>query len=316
MLNLLGFNDSLKNNFYRYPALIPPMPWKDSISPLPPTAFTGQLYENSITLHWDKPTGIFNEADKPRQYVIYRSLEPEVNIEMAENIVAIITDTFSFTDTTVLSGPSYQYVVTSLDRLYNESKPTPVLSIGKMGLPVTINSFTVIALNDKEFGINWSVNNDSLISEFEVQRSEDGSDFKSIKVVSLSDSLGAKKYSVTDKAGTYNVPIFYRLLLKDSSGKETYSKTLTQTIKRDIEIVRLNTRIPKGNDIRIGVLLSGNIEYAIFDEERKKIKWGKIRSLPVLTQVILPETKDLPAGNYILNISFNNLTQNIPLHIP
>lgn len=31
-----GWNDSLKNNYYKYPALIPPMPWIDSISPSKP----------------------------------------------------------------------------------------------------------------------------------------------------------------------------------------------------------------------------------------------------------------------------------------
>ena len=31
-----GWNDSLKNNYYKYPALVPPMPWIDSTPPLPP----------------------------------------------------------------------------------------------------------------------------------------------------------------------------------------------------------------------------------------------------------------------------------------
>ncbi len=31
-----GWNDSLRNNYYKYPALIPPMPWIDSTPPLPP----------------------------------------------------------------------------------------------------------------------------------------------------------------------------------------------------------------------------------------------------------------------------------------
>lgn len=31
-----GWNDSLQNNYYRYPALIPPMPWIDSIAPTAP----------------------------------------------------------------------------------------------------------------------------------------------------------------------------------------------------------------------------------------------------------------------------------------
>jgi uncharacterized lipoprotein YddW (UPF0748 family) len=32
-----GWNDSLQNNYYKYPAIIPPMPWIDSVKPTPPT---------------------------------------------------------------------------------------------------------------------------------------------------------------------------------------------------------------------------------------------------------------------------------------
>ncbi|MGI8637143.1 MAG: glycoside hydrolase family 10 protein [Segetibacter sp.] len=31
-----GWNDSLRNNYYKYPALVPPMPWIDSIRPIAP----------------------------------------------------------------------------------------------------------------------------------------------------------------------------------------------------------------------------------------------------------------------------------------
>ena len=31
-----GWNDSLKNNYYKYPAIVPPMKWIDSIPPIAP----------------------------------------------------------------------------------------------------------------------------------------------------------------------------------------------------------------------------------------------------------------------------------------
>jgi hypothetical protein len=35
--NPLGWNDSLRNNYYYYPALVPPMPWIDDAIPVQPT---------------------------------------------------------------------------------------------------------------------------------------------------------------------------------------------------------------------------------------------------------------------------------------
>jgi hypothetical protein len=32
-----GWNDSLQNNHYKYPALVPPMPWLDDVAPDAPT---------------------------------------------------------------------------------------------------------------------------------------------------------------------------------------------------------------------------------------------------------------------------------------
>jgi hypothetical protein len=32
-----GWNDSLQNNYYKYPALVPPMPWLDDIAPDAPS---------------------------------------------------------------------------------------------------------------------------------------------------------------------------------------------------------------------------------------------------------------------------------------
>ena len=50
-----GWNDSLKTNFYKYPALVPPMAWIDSISPMPP---------------------LIEKLDSKRARVYYRGTEP------------------------------------------------------------------------------------------------------------------------------------------------------------------------------------------------------------------------------------------------
>jgi len=62
---------------------------------------------------------------KASQFVVYRSTSRVMDINLAENILAITnTDATAFTDTTVIPGTKYYYRVTALDRFHNESRPS------------------------------------------------------------------------------------------------------------------------------------------------------------------------------------------------
>lgn len=124
----LGFRDSLRLNFYKKPALLPAMPWRDDMAPEPPTLLAGTQYgSDSVVLHWTKPADAFNELDKAKRFVIYRSDNPVIDITRAENIVAITaTVVATFKDTSLPGAAPQYYTVTSLDRFHNESVPSNV----------------------------------------------------------------------------------------------------------------------------------------------------------------------------------------------
>lgn len=142
----LGFRDSLRLNFYRKPALLPAMLWRDSIAPATPVSLTAVKYVNdSVVLSWIKPPAT-SELDKIRQFVVYRSENPVVDITNAENIVTITnTDTIAFTDTAIAGNTTYYYTVTATDRLHNESGASNTVST----LPPDIQypGDTMLALN-------------------------------------------------------------------------------------------------------------------------------------------------------------------------
>ena len=122
--NPLGITDSLKTNFYKAPALIPPMLWKDSIAPKAPTNLmaTVNAAQTNITLQWTRPPAA-NDGETASYYVVYRFLVGEIiNLDKATAIRYISPSdiTTSFTD--VFANPSaFVYVVTAVDRLHNES---------------------------------------------------------------------------------------------------------------------------------------------------------------------------------------------------
>jgi uncharacterized lipoprotein YddW (UPF0748 family) len=128
--NPLGITDSLKNNYYKYPALPPEMLWLDSIAPNPPINFTAMVnLKNAVELKWTTPLPA-KDKEPVYGYVIYRFDDKEkVNIEDPKNILDIqYNDNTTYTDDTVEKGKTYLYVVTALDRLKNESEPSPTIA--------------------------------------------------------------------------------------------------------------------------------------------------------------------------------------------
>ncbi len=139
--NLLGFRDSLRNNFYRYPALQPIMSWKKATNPPAPSSLIAVLASNGIQVKWTKPQTSIAEIDKIRGYVIYRFKDDEkVDLTNPKAIRTMIHDGSSeYLD--IENPPSalkFTYVVTALDRLHNESNPSNEAAI------------TVISANEEE----------------------------------------------------------------------------------------------------------------------------------------------------------------------
>ena len=121
--NKLGFRDSLRLDFYRKPALQPAMPWRDATPPGAPVELSAVKYGgDSVVLEWTSTASTTSELDKARQFVIYRSEHPTIDLTNAENILVITnSDSSRYSDRTADGSTTYYYAVTALDRLHNES---------------------------------------------------------------------------------------------------------------------------------------------------------------------------------------------------
>jgi uncharacterized lipoprotein YddW (UPF0748 family) len=128
--NLAGFQDSLRRDFYRYPALQPAMIWIDNIAPQAPMQLTAFLKQpNGVQLSWMEPFKA-RDGETAYGYVIYRfKAGEELNIEDPSKIIKISFDRLatSFVDNAVQRGTTYNYVVTAIDRLKNESMPSNIM---------------------------------------------------------------------------------------------------------------------------------------------------------------------------------------------
>jgi uncharacterized lipoprotein YddW (UPF0748 family) len=128
--NPLGFTDSLRENYYRYPALPPPMLWLDSIAPNVPRNVTIKPSVNGVYLKWMEPLPA-RDKEPVYGYVIYRFDNDEtIDMNDPKHILRIQynTDLF-YEDKTALKGKNYLYVITAIDRLKNESDRSPAIAV-------------------------------------------------------------------------------------------------------------------------------------------------------------------------------------------
>jgi uncharacterized lipoprotein YddW (UPF0748 family) len=111
-----AIRDSLKNRYNKYPAFPPTMPWLDSIAPIAPSLKAIPSSQGTL-LQW-KNTGINKEQ---LTYAVYRFSNHEpIDINNSAKIISVQKGMeYLDKDANKIKRPIY--VVTALDRLWNES---------------------------------------------------------------------------------------------------------------------------------------------------------------------------------------------------
>ena len=111
--------DSLQHGFAKYPALIPAMPWLDSVAPAAPVV-KALSSAGGAALQWQEK----NPQKEPIRYVVYRFVDNEpVNLERNDKIISIQQGT-EYADNDAKKYKQITYIVTALDRMWNESRPS------------------------------------------------------------------------------------------------------------------------------------------------------------------------------------------------
>lgn len=126
--NPYGWNDSLRNNYYNYPALVPPMPWIDTARPHEPTVSQEYNYKDSTTtLRLAKGA----ETDNLIGYAVYHSDTAGLDIDSARLTGFVPYDPvaeFKVTQPKVRpAGKGSYYYFTAVSRTHIESRPVPII---------------------------------------------------------------------------------------------------------------------------------------------------------------------------------------------
>lgn len=109
--------DSLYQVYNKYPSFPPVMKWIDSVAPAAPVVKATPT-TNGNALEWEQA----NPAKEPIKYAVYRFTNGEaINIDRADRIISI-QQSLSYVDAASKNYKQCVYVVTALDRTWNESK--------------------------------------------------------------------------------------------------------------------------------------------------------------------------------------------------
>jgi uncharacterized lipoprotein YddW (UPF0748 family)/DNA-binding MarR family transcriptional regulator len=122
-----GWCDSLQNNYYSYPALIPPMPWIDSVKPHPPQFHIENNKKESLSTAWLSKG---DQGDSLRGYAIYQSDSATLGVAMPAYRWIPYDPVAEFTiprSPAESKGPQRYYFVTAVSRTNVESDPVPVV---------------------------------------------------------------------------------------------------------------------------------------------------------------------------------------------
>ena len=118
--NMGNYGTMLRQVYWKNPALQPEMPWIDKKAPKKVKGLKVVDFGKGPMLMWKEPKGK-TWKDKAERYVVYRFPQgTSVNLDDASRIVAITPETFYELPTAVKDKSTW--VVTSLDRMSNESK--------------------------------------------------------------------------------------------------------------------------------------------------------------------------------------------------
>ncbi len=118
--------DTIAKHYDKYPAIPPAMKWLDSVAPAAPVVKIITDRDGAL-LKWQEN----NPSKETIRYIVYRFVDNEpVNLERSDRIMSVQNKT-EFSDNDANHHRKCMYVVTALDRLWNESKASNVVTTEK-----------------------------------------------------------------------------------------------------------------------------------------------------------------------------------------
>ena len=191
-------------------------------------------------------------------------------------------------------------VVKSASDCYNKT-----LAVGNYWsvLPVNLISFQGNVNAKNKVSLQWKIGNNKTVDQFEVQRTYDGREFKTIGIVFGSEKIDIEDYMFYETISTFD-KVMYRLKMIDKDGDIGYSKTLVfqnkATTNNSIKI--FNNPVIDQLTFNYTVLISQIIDIKVYDMSGRLMMTNKVKGFEGNNMVSLPLTSTFKPSMYLLEV--------------
>jgi hypothetical protein len=197
-------------------------------------------------------------------------------------------------------------VVRSASDCYNKT-----LAVGNYWsvLPVNLVSFQGNINKNNKVTLQWRVENNETTDQFEVQRSNDGKEFKTIGIVFASEKNGIEDYMFYETINSVD-KVMYRLKMIDKQNDVSYSKILvfqTKLTTNNNSIKLIGNPVTDKLTFNYTAHTSQVIDVKIYDMSGRMMMSNKITSLEGNNMVSFPLASSLKASMYLIEV--NNGTE-------
>jgi ELWxxDGT repeat protein len=181
------------------------------------------------------------------------------------------------------------------------------------GQELWVSDYTILPLSLLEFNgqlknnngeLFWKTSNEINSHSFEVERSTNGRNFKSVGTINAANTSGTHRYAFTDSAiNKLGVPVvYYRLKQKDIDGHFTHSSILLlQLAKSSSNLLLYPNPVRQTLQMTISTSMSERIQVNIYDQSGRKLQHQQ-QPLLAGSNALSLDVQSLPAGTYYLEL--------------
>ena len=183
-------------------------------------------------------------------------------------------------------------------------------STGGGSLPVVLSSF-IANLKNSNAGLAWTTVSEKNFNFFEVERSFDGADYKTVSIVFANGNTNSKtNYSYNDNVKEIAKSIiYYRLKMVDIDGSFKYSDVRVIRIGEQAETMKIVTYPnPVVNDVRVTIPASWQnkeVKYEIFNTNGQLVI-AKMNANASQTEMI--NLSNMSRGMYFIKLTMGTET--------
>jgi hypothetical protein len=188
-----------------------------------------------------------------------------------------------------------------------------ISDLASCSFPLTVLAQNEVKLSGRYYGGNtnllWDVNDNTNVSYYEIQRSDDGDNFTSIAQINPGNTgQGELSYSYKDAQSGYSNPKYYRVRAVLNSGLRIYSNVVVVIFDTKLNLLGKPSPNPFVDHINVNVQLksANNIVARLTDQSGRVVYQQNFSGLEGENKIAIENILHLLPGIYILELSVDN----------